>query len=375
MTSLNLSKLVKITVALLLVPVLHSVAYTPFPWKWDSRQVPYYVNAANLDVAPSAAVAAIQAGASAWTAQSNAGFGFYYAGATNGNTIANNSKNEVFFRDGSSGSAIASTYHWSSGSKVLDTDIIFWDGAYTFYTGSSGCSRGFYIEDIATHEFGHALGLAHSSVSEATMVLGVGYCSTNKRSLARDDVDGVESLYPPFGSNQTPKVTISSPIQGSSLTAGSPVTFSGAAQDSEDGNLSSRISWASNVDGPLGSGATIQKALSSGSHTIRATVSDSAGATSYSQVGVSVAAATSNPSGVTLSGSGRKVKGVKYVDLRWSGASWTGVDVYRDGAKVGSTANSGAYTDGLNSKGGGSYGYRICAAGTSTCSGQIIVAF
>jgi len=31
------------------------------------------------------------------------------------------------------------------------------NGAFTFVAGTSGCSGGMFIEDVATHEFGHAL--------------------------------------------------------------------------------------------------------------------------------------------------------------------------------------------------------------------------
>ena len=374
MTATRVIRFAALAAALATMPLQ---AYTPYTWKWATRQVPYYVNAANLDVPPSAALAAVQSAAAAWTNQSNTSFSFYYAGATSGSSAANNGRNEVFFRNASNGTAIATTYSWFSGSTTLDTDIVFWDGAYTFFTGSSGCSGGFYVEDVGTHEFGHALGLSHSAVADATMVSGQRWCTTEKRSLALDDILGVETLYPPAGTvNTAPTVTISSPAGGSSLTAGTLVTFSGSAQDIEDGTLSSRISWTSSLDGSLGTGATIQKALTAGAHTIRAAVTDGAGAGGSAQVSVSVTAVDSPPpSGVTLTAKGSKVKGVQQVDLRWSSCAWPAVDVYRNGVKVLQTANDGAHLDALKKKGGGSYTYRVCSAGTTTCSNNASVTF
>ncbi len=78
----------------------------------------------------------------------------------------------------------------------IDADIVFYDGGITFFTGSSGCSGGLYIEDTAAHEFGHALGLGHSSDPDATMYYVTTWCSTSGRSLAPDDLAGVEALYP-----------------------------------------------------------------------------------------------------------------------------------------------------------------------------------
>ena len=163
---------------------------------WPQPQTPYYINSTNLDLAGSAAEAAVRAGADTWLQQAGA-FRFAYAGPSSQTTNTNDQINLVLFRNASNGSAIATTYWWSSGSRIIDADIVFWDGGFTFFAGTSGCTGGFYIEDIAAHEFGHALGLGHSTVSGATMYPSVSSCNTGNRTLDADDISGVRALYPP----------------------------------------------------------------------------------------------------------------------------------------------------------------------------------
>lgn len=74
------------------------------------------------------------------------------------------------------------------------------------------------------------------------------------------------------------------------------------------------------------------------------------------------------PPSITLSVTGYKVKGRKYGDLVWSGATGASVDVYRQGAVVATTANDGAYTDATGLNGGGTLTWKVCEAGTSVCS-------
>jgi hypothetical protein len=190
--------------------------------KWPTSSVPYYVNAANLDLGSSEAEAAVRAGADTWAVQSSARVALVYAGPTAGTTVQNNAKNEVFFRNASNGSAIATTYSYYSGDRIVDTDIVFWDEAFRFFAGTSGCSGGMYIEDIAAHEFGHALGLGHSTVGSATMYASVGYCSQAFRSLDADDIAGIEAIYPasttaPPAAPGTPAVAVSGASPTSAL--------------------------------------------------------------------------------------------------------------------------------------------------------------
>ena len=172
-------------------------AYTANGTRWAYSPVSYFVNASNLDLSAGAAENAVRAGADAWSAQSRARFQFAFGGASNLSNTTNDGMNLVVFRNASNASAIATTYWWSTSAGIVDADIVFWDAAYRFFAGTSGCASGFYIEDIATHEFGHALGLGHTTVLGATMYPSVTSCNIGNRSLDADDIAGIEALYPP----------------------------------------------------------------------------------------------------------------------------------------------------------------------------------
>jgi hypothetical protein len=196
-TRLSVVCLLAATLAMAVIGTRETSGYMLSGPSWAPGPVLFRVNTTNLDLPDAAVPPALIAGAGAWTTQTNASFQFQYAGTSTVTTNTYDGVNVVMFRNASSGSAIATAYWWSSGSRIIDADIVFWDGAFRFFTGSTGCSGGFYLEDIAAHEFGHALGLGHSAVAGATMYPSVSSCATGNRTLDADDISGVEALYPP----------------------------------------------------------------------------------------------------------------------------------------------------------------------------------
>ena len=63
------------------------------------------------------------------------------------------------------------------------------------------------------------------------------------------------------------------------------------------------------------------------------------------------------------------------MDLSWSGATGSNVDIYRNGMVVAMTGSDGFYTDSPGGRGHGSFPYKVCEAGTQTCSNQATVTF
>ena len=107
---------------------------------------------------------------------------------------------------------------------------------------------------------------------------------------------------------------------------------------------------------------------------------NAAGNSGYSNTAGATTLAASSSS-IMLSATGKKVKGLLAADLTWSGATSTSVDVWRqDGGtgsfnKITTTSNDGSHTDQTNYVGGGTLTYKICEAGSSTCSNEVTVTF
>jgi len=77
---------------------------------------------------------------------------------------------------------------------------------------------------------------------------------------------------------------------------------------------------------------------------------------------------------MTLSVKAYKIKGAKYAELAWNGATSTNVDVYANSSLTITTENDGLYTDGPRDS-GRSVTYKVCSPGTSFCSNEVVVSW
>ncbi|HET9765423.1 MAG TPA: matrixin family metalloprotease [Thermoanaerobaculia bacterium] len=99
------------------------------------------------------------------------------------------------------GNCLAATftgYYQSRGNgttRITDADIVT-NTAHNWADAADPCSgQEFRIEGVMVHETGHGLGLAHTSVSGATMFPSVSACNNGPASTEADDEAGIDDLY------------------------------------------------------------------------------------------------------------------------------------------------------------------------------------
>jgi len=90
---------------------------------------------------------------------------------------------------------VAVTPVWFNNSGVIvDADVLFNGVDFDFTT--EGVGMAFDVQDVATHELGHLLGLDHSGWAGATMYPYVDPAVTLHRSISDDDERGLHDAYP-----------------------------------------------------------------------------------------------------------------------------------------------------------------------------------
>ncbi len=129
-------------------------------------------------------------------------FGSYTAANTQVSVTALDGENNARFGDTGSSTIVAYAQVWAPAvgkpntRHIYEWDVVMQDvGAKVFTV--SGEAFYFDLENIAAHEFGHALGLGHpsNSCTEETMYAFVAIDETKKRDLNTGDIAGVNDLY------------------------------------------------------------------------------------------------------------------------------------------------------------------------------------
>ena len=168
------------------------------------------------------------------------------------------------------------------------------------------------------------------------------------------------------GGNQSPSASFTTGTSG--LTA----TFDASSSNDPDGTIAG-YAWSFG-DGTTGNGVNPSHTYAtSGTYNVTLTVTDDNGASANTSDSVMVDDGSGG--NISLSTNGYKVRGRHTVDLTWSGAQGSTVEIYRDGNLIASVSNSGSYTDATENRGGGTYVYQVCETGGATCSNASTVNF
>ena len=119
----------------------------------------------------------------------DANFDFFFAGAATSG--GNSNQNIVSVLNSCGGGTLAYVL-----SPISDGWTMKFCDEWTWNDGPSTINNShFDIQGVACHEFGHSLGLGHSSSGAATMFGSIGGGSEAERSINGDDMAGVQCIY------------------------------------------------------------------------------------------------------------------------------------------------------------------------------------
>jgi hypothetical protein len=169
-----------------------------------------------------------------------------------------------------------------------------WDGAGEAMVrwlaeDADGGELAYWVEYSA--DGGESWQTLRRNVAESSLTVNLVNLEGSARALIRVlATDGVNTVADTSDSTfavarKAPWVGIGTPAANTEVPAGSEVRFEGIALDQEDGMLSgAAMVWESDVDGMIGSGELLSGRLTTGTHRVTLTATDSDGQQANAEV-------------------------------------------------------------------------------------------
>jgi hypothetical protein len=173
--------------------------------KWRNLPISYVIDPTNSGMSINDVVTAITASTNTWDAATRTTL---FDGYTIGPGVWDDSspidyKNDYVFGAYPDSNVIAVTNVWYTryGKQIVDYDVLFNTYYNWFDCSKKTCdakNNGMDLQNIATHETGHGLGLAdiyNNACSAVTMYGFSSYGETQKRTLEQPDITGLQTMY------------------------------------------------------------------------------------------------------------------------------------------------------------------------------------
>jgi len=167
--------------------------------KWNTLPVSYVINPTDSGLNQDFVINAIQASAETWDAATSAEL--FNNSYTIDNTViwgVQDFKNALTWGDYPQTNVIAVTRYWidSATKSIVEFDIMFDND---FHWGDAAVNHSLMdVQNIATHELGHGIGLSDVYKTPCGNVTMFGYSDNgdiSKRTLEQPDITGLQMLY------------------------------------------------------------------------------------------------------------------------------------------------------------------------------------
>ena len=215
---------------------------------WKLKEIPFYINANSKDLNADLVTDSFISASQKWL---NSEIEFVYEGTTKEavpqikeDIMDGVVVNKVYFEqdwlaklsargaeelgpDVNMENVMALTLLWNSASsgQIVAFDVVFNDETFNWRTEGSQNRAEYDLQNAMVHEFGHVLGLDHSTVEDATMYYAIENTKEQeKRTLHQDDREGRNYLYTPSEDEEQ-----ETPAEPMSDDLGAPVTEKGCS--------------------------------------------------------------------------------------------------------------------------------------------------
>lgn len=169
---------------------------------WSNPSLGLFLNPSNSSgLSADSVTSMIQGAFQAWNS-SGANVSFSLNSSTgNSTSSAQDFTNRVFFSTTSGNVldwgviAVTQVYYYRGSGQIIEADLIFNDRDFRFTNVSTdtGVGSKIYLQDVATHEAGHAYGLDHTTVGKSSLIYRA---FAGQAALGEDDKTAVNTIYP-----------------------------------------------------------------------------------------------------------------------------------------------------------------------------------